>query len=352
MKAAVTDALTVPHDPDLPGLRFRGFRGSPDYPGMTAANQAARDAAGALEMVTIESMARVYEHLVNTDPARDILIVERDAVIVGYARIGWRDHVDGSRAFSSTCLVHPASRRLGIGRAMLAWAEGRLGAIAAALPGDRPGSFATWTWDADAGAAVLLEATGWTRSGRGYEMVRPTLDAIPALPLPAGLEVRATGRTPAERRRVWDAAVESFRDHRNEEEATESDWLAMDADQHRDPALWAIAFDGDQIAAGVEGRIDPAENEHHGRLQGYIDGVWTRPLYRRRGLARALLARVLELLRERGMTSAYLGVDGLNPNQAMDLYTSLGFEISTSASDWTKPLPGILPTPNATESTP
>ena len=52
--------------------------------------------------------------------------------------------------------------------------------------------------------------------------------------------------------------------------------------------------------------------------RGYIAGVWTRRPYRRRGLARALLARVLVLLRERGMTSAYLGVDGLNPNQAVD----------------------------------
>ena len=39
------------------------------------------------------------------------------------------------------------------------------------------------------------------------------------------------------------------------------------------------------------------------------------------------------------MTSAYLGVDGLNPNQAMTLYTSLGFEIASTSYDWTKPLP-------------
>ena len=39
------------------------------------------------------------------------------------------------------------------------------------------------------------------------------------------------------------------------------------------------------------------------------------------------------------MTSAYLGVDGLNPNQAMNLYEWLGFEIRSSETDWTKPLP-------------
>ena len=73
--------------------------------------------------------------------------------------------------------------------------------------------------------------------------------------------------------------------------------------------------------------------------RAYIAGVWTRRPYRRRGLAKALLARVLVLLRERGMTSAYLGVDGLNPNQAVHLYESLGFEVHTSETDWTKPIP-------------
>ena len=38
------------------------------------------------------------------------------------------------------------------------------------------------------------------------------------------------------------------------------------------------------------------------------------------------------------MTSAYLGVDGLNPNQAVNLYESLGFEVHTSETDWTKPI--------------
>ena len=39
------------------------------------------------------------------------------------------------------------------------------------------------------------------------------------------------------------------------------------------------------------------------------------------------------------MTSAYLGVDGLNPNQAMDLYTGLDFAVASTSYDWTKPLP-------------
>ena len=213
------DEIEVPDRPDVPGLRFRRFRGQADYPGMAAAIQAGLDEAGSLEVVSIDDMARYYAHLVNCDPERDILIVERDGTMVGYARVEWRDLVDGSRGFTSVCNLVPTNRRLGIGSAMLGWAEARLAATAASLPADRPMKMRTWTWDADQGAGVLLRSRGWTAEGRGYEMLRPTLDDIPDVALPDGFEVRAVVGE-ADERRVWDAAAEAFRDERGEEEWT------------------------------------------------------------------------------------------------------------------------------------
>jgi mycothiol synthase len=330
------DEILVPERPDIPGLRFRHFRGPEDYAGMAAANQADRDANGSLEVVTEASIARQYANLVNSDIDDDLLIVESDGTVIGYARVEWRDAIDGPRYLQTVCLLDPAHRRQGIGGAMLAWQERRLRAIDASLPADRPSVMRAWSWDHDAGAAALFERAGWTMEGRGYEMLRPTLDGIPEVALPEGFEVRAV--EPADERAIWDASAEAFRDERGEGEWGEGDWERHMADPYRDPTLWAIAWSGDQIAGGVAGRIDPEENAHLGVLQGYIAGVWTRRPYRRRGLARALLARVLVLLRDRGMTSAYLGVDGLNPNQAVNLYESLGFEVHTSETDWSKPL--------------
>ena len=48
--------------------------------------------------------------------------------------------------------------------------------------------------------------------------------------------------------------------------------------------------------------------------------------WRRRGLARALVMRSLAVLRDRGLTSAGLGVDADNANEALRLYTECGFE--------------------------
>jgi len=331
-----TDEITVPGRPPVPGLRFRHFAGPSDFAGMAAANQAVRDANHSLEFVGEEDMARRYAHLVNSDLRDDLLIVEIDGAIVGYARVEWRDATDGPRYVNTVCLLAPSARRRGIGGAMLAWQEERATTLVATLPADRPSILRAWTWDTEPGAGLMFESRGWTREGRGYEMIRPTLEDIPEPPLPDGFEIRHV--SPDVARRVWEAAAEAFQDERGEGEWSEGDYDAWMADPLRDPDLWAVAWAGDDVAGGVYGRIDPDENAHHGVLRGYIAGVWTRRPYRRRGLARALLARVLVLLRERGMTSAYLGVDGLNPNQAVDLYASLGFEIHTSETDWSKPL--------------
>jgi mycothiol synthase len=343
MTTMLTDEIDVPHRPDVPGLRFRHFRGAEDYAGMVGANQAMRDDVGVEEVITIATIANSYDHLVNCDPHDDILIVERDGGTIGYARVEWRDLTNGTRTFVMICLLDPRERRQGIGRAMLGWAESRQAAKAAALPDTAtvPSRMQSYTFGKDAGSIALLEGTGWTRNGHGYEMVRPTLDDVPDLALPDGLEIRSIGTDEASRRRVFDAAVDGFRDHRDEPEATDEDWQEFLSDLRQDPSLWLVAFDGDEIAGAVLGKIDPEENAHHGRERGVVDEVFTRPAWRRRGLARALIARCLVRLRDRGMSSAYLGVDGLNPNQAVTLYSSLGFEVASTEIDWIKPLPSV-----------
>jgi mycothiol synthase len=327
---------------EIGGVLLRPLR-SPqsDYGGMAAANQRARDAAGIEEVVTAEALARDYEHLVNCDLSRDLLVAERDGAIVGYCRVEWRDLENGGRTFAAVALLDPATADEATYGAMFAWAEDRLADKARAIPIEyrRPSAMRVYTFATDRAQMAVLEATGWTRTGQGYEMVRPTLDDVPEVPMPEGLVVRPIGLDEASRRRVWDALTEAFADERDEAEPTDEDVRAWLSDPKEDPVLWVVAFDGDEIAGGVHGKIDPAENAHHGRDRGVLDAVWTRRRWRRRGLARALIARALIRLRDHGMTSAYLGVDGLNPNQAMTLYTSLGFDVASTAYDWTKSLP-------------
>jgi mycothiol synthase len=321
--------------PDVAGLRFRHWRGKEDLAGMAAANQATRDDAGVEEVINLESMTRQYAHLVNCDLERDLLVVERAGRTIGYARVEWSNMTNGERQFLSRCIVEPGERGRGIGGAMLRWSERRLAEIAATIPDDRPGQLFGFTFSSDRAGIALLEKHGWEQVARGYEMVRPTLDNIPDIPMPEGLVVRDV--VEADRRGVWEAARDAFRDHRDEQEWAEEDWAQFAGDLP-DHSLWIVAFDGDEVAGGIWNAIDAAENAHHGRDRGILSGVWTGASWRRRSLAKALIVRSLVRLRDRGMTSAYLGVDGANPNQAMDLYAGLGFEVANSTIDWRKPL--------------
>ena len=328
--------------PAVPGLRFRHFAGPEDYPGMAGANMAARLDAGDDAVVTAETLANQYDNLAHADRDRDLLIVELAGRIAGYARVEWRDQTDGSRAYDLICLLDPAVRGQGIGAAMLAWGEDRARAIAADHAGDRSLWLSSEIWDADERAARLLRRNRYAAVHHSYDMVRPDLDGLPTADLPEGFEVRPVDRSWL--REIFIADAKAFRDHWGGIEEDEADFRRFEGDHRTDPSLFVVAFAGDEIAGAVLNVIDDTENALFDRRRGTLDSVFVRRPYRRRGLARALIVRSLALLRDRGMTSAALGVDADNPHQALHLYESCGFMPVRSMTTWRKPLAGDLET--------
>lgn len=331
------DTVRIPGAPGLPGLVFRRLRAPDDFPGMVAANMAAREAYGVEETVSVEAMASNYANLTNSDPVRDVLVVELDGRIVGYSRVLWMDEDDGSRIYDAFCLLRPGERGRGIGGAMLAWDEERHRSLTVEHgPAVGPRWHQAASWGADEHAVRLLRKNGYEPVRRGYEMLRPDLDDLADVPLPGGFEVRPVGRD--ELRRIWEANVEIFRDDWGEGDGSEEAWRRFRDNPTTDPSLFVVAFAGDEPAGMVLNVIDPADVERKGRVRGLLASVGVRRPWRRRGLARALIARSLYLLRERGATEAFLSVDAENPNQAMTLYESCGFRIGISQTYWRKPL--------------
>jgi len=329
-----TEFLTA--RPAIPGLRFRHFAGPEDYPGMAGANMAYRLAVGVEEAVTVETLANLYDHLSHSDRDRDLLIVELDGRIAGYARVEWSDQTDGGRTYDVICLLDPALRGQGIGASLLAWGEARARSIA----DDHPDNLARWfgaeTWDTDERAARLLRRNGYEPVRRFFDMVRPHLEDIPTAGLPEGFEIRAVDRSAL--RDIFVADCKAFRDHWGSVVGDEAAFERFAGDHRTDPSLFVVGYAGDEIAGAVLNLIDDAENELFDRRRGTLDSVFVRRPYRRRGLARALIVRSLELLRDRGMTSAQLGVDVENPNAALGLYESCGFAPVRSMTAWRKPL--------------
>jgi mycothiol synthase len=105
-----------------------------------------------------------------------------------------------------------------------------------------------------------------------------------------------------------------------------------------DTSLWRIAWDGDKVAGQVRSYISAEENARFGRLRGYTEHISVRRPWRRRGLARALIAASFPLLRARGMTEAALGVDTENTSGALHVYESCGFRPVSRSATYRKPL--------------
>ena len=318
-------------------LAIRGYRGEEDLPAMLRVYTAAHEADGVEEVETLDDMRRTYATLVNCDPDRDILLAEVDGEVVAYARVFWQELVEGGRSYENFGFVHPSWRRRGIGAVLHRLGEERLRQIAAEQPDVEPKWLSSESIDADAGCVALLRADGYTAARFFYDMVARTLDGIVAPPMPGSLELRPVTRD--QYRTIWEASAEAFRDHWGEQEWTQEDWVRFDTDPHRaDPRFWRIGWDGDEVAGAIVTTVPVEENERFGRARVYVDMVSVRRPWRRRGLARALLASSLVAAREAGFTSASLGVDTDSPTGATELYRSLGFIPERTFTAWRKPL--------------
>ena len=308
------------------GLDLRRFAGEEDLPEIVRVLNAENDADGIVEHETLDGLrAWLSNPSDQFDAVRDVVVASLDGRVVGVAGQDWIDTRDGElREFRLWGAVDPPYRRRGIGTALLADGERRALGSDAARSSPRPVSLGAWSADGRPGAR-LLERHGYEVVRWFFDMVRPTLDDIPELPLPSVFELRPVA--PEQHPQLWRANREAFRDHWGGSDESEAAMHRFFDDPSNDPSLWLIAWDGDEIAGGIINAIHEEENEALGLRRGWLSSVFTRRPWRRRGLARALIARSLVLLRDRGMTSAALGVDADNPSGALGLYESAGFAV-------------------------
>jgi ribosomal protein S18 acetylase RimI-like enzyme len=315
-----TDAIRTTATPGEPRLTIRALNRPADYPGMNAIANAMREADGLGSSTTDESFANFYDHLENCDPDRDVIVAERDGRIAGYGRTAWRRVLDGPLLFEVIVFADPDDFDAFAG--LFDSTEAR--AIELAAGHEAPDKvLETFAGDRASERSQLIDARGYEPIRHEYMMVRPNLDDLDA-PLPEGLEIRDV--RPEHLRQIWEAEAEAFRDHWGYSEPTEATWEAFRNDPVQgDASLWRVAWDGDQVAGMVRSFINPADNERFKRKRGWVENISVRRPWRRRGLARALIAASFPLLRARGMTEGALGVDTENTSGALRVYESCGF---------------------------
>lgn len=323
--------IDLPNAPSIPGLRFRRFRGASDFAPMAAIMRAAADVDGLRHASTAEDIAHQFAHLTNCDPYTDMIFAEVDpggapAEMVGYSRGYWRQEENGPYIYFLLGRVTPAWRRKGIGTVLLNWMERRMAEVAAGHPPGADKRYEGYAEQGEVGFIALLEKSGYHPERYLFDMVRPDLEHIPDFPLPDGLEARSA--RPEHYRAIWDADLEAFRDHWGYIPASEEDYQSWLTDPHIfQPELWQIAWDAatNQVAGQVRTFINHDENRAFNRKRGYTEFISVGRPWRRRGLARALIARSLRAQKEAGMSESALSVDSENITGALRVYEDCGF---------------------------
>ena len=312
-----------------PPITLRPWRGLDDLAGMAKANQRLRTHVGLVDAIDLEAMRHRYTHLVNSDPAADVRIAERDEATVGYVRVEWHNLEDGDRLFDITMALAPDAWGTGAIDALLDWGEARCRDVADGLPADRRSWLGNWVFGGDTELEAALERRHYEIVRRGAEMLRPDLEDIVDLPLADGYTIRAPHVH--ELQAVFDMTVLAFRDHWGEHVAEDETFEGWVEDPRFRRDLVVCAWHGADPVAVVMNVLTEAPD---GSVRGLLDGVATHPDHRRLGLGKAVVTESLRVLRAAGATSAYLGVDQQNHLRAMDLYEACGFRQITTETTW------------------
>jgi mycothiol synthase len=318
----------------ISNLVLRAYRGEPDHAAMAEIAAAVRANNGDRDLGTVEGLANHYRHLDQEALPRDCVLVELDGRPVAYGRASWSPLANGGARIECVINIHPDARGIGVEERLVEHALRRTSGIVAERGHAGDIDLAVFPEGRDGVQRDVLERGGFRRTRHFAGLIRPDFEAIPNLPIPAPFELRPIDPNDhVMHRRVYDAAVRAFADTYGEEAPSDARFDEWVQSEEFDPALWRVAFDGDRIAGQILNYLGPEEPD--GTRVGWTESISVQPEYRRRGLARALLALSIRTVRDAGATCAGLGVDLQNPNHARRLYESLGFRITNESFEYT-----------------
>ena len=222
--------------------------------------------------------------------------------------------------------VHPQWRGSGLGRAVLAWLEGRGRQKLVETGKERPARLASFIEENARDQRRLYAAAGFSPV-RWYTAMRRDLSVpIPSVRPPAG--IRIVRWTPELDEPMRLAHNTCFEDHWGSEPQTVDSWRH---DPHHFRPSWSfLALDTAASEPTVVGYALSNRFEQDWDVQGftcgYTDVLGVLPQWRGKGLAGVLLARTMNAYKRSRMQYACLDVDNANPTGAYGLYEQWGYE--------------------------
>lgn len=302
-------------------------------------------------LAAVEAVDRTGEHYDEDDLADELadrsLVPERDTVgvalpdgeLVGYGIVRAPRVIGEVDRICLEGAVHPGARGGQLGRRVLGWLEERAGQAHRRRHPDVPGEFEVGPFAHVEPTVRLLARAGYTPV-RWWNTMRLDLAEPPARPAQAPLA--GLRLVPFEQRYDEDvrrAHSEAFAQHWGSSERDADEWAQWFTGQRAfSPATSFLALDGDQVAGYVLAYHWAAGEAATGIRTAYIGQFGTRPAWRGRGVASALLGSALAACREAGYQRAALDVDMANATGALGLYERYGFTLDRRRISHVKPL--------------
>ncbi len=258
----------------------------------------------------------------------DAFLVEtKDRRVVGFEEFGnekdhYQLHADG--------YVHPNFKGLGIGTSLLRAVEVRANQDMQ-LSDPELRVFIRSTIDSKDEEGHNLHKTEGYSSIRYHWRMETKLETAPPVPVWSdGIELRPFVKD-EHAVALWQAQNEAFRDHWGSHDTTLEEWIHSRIDDPEyNPDLWAIAWDGNEVAGFSINRYRMGI--------GWIRSLGVRRPWRKKGLGLALLQHSFGEFYKRGKPTIGLGVDASNPTGATRLYQRAGMYIASEFVTYEKEL--------------
>ena len=286
------------------------------------------------------------------DPRRGSLVAFAGEQMVAFGMLRARSAADEVHRMGFHGAVHPAYRGRGLGTELMRWVPDAARPLHEERhPESRLVISAGCTVTNEA-AAALMKRFGYGPA-RYYYNMHTSLAAEPSQLGPIeGIEI--VPYTPELDEQVRIAKNTAFRDHWGSTPSSPEPWRGtfLDSVSFR-PDLSFLAlraeaapFDAAGGEAAGSGRVVgfamtkyyEAMTAATGHRDAYIAVLGTLREARRRGIAHALLNRVLRAAREAGFDTASLGVDSENPTGALGIYERTGFTVKHTWINYTREL--------------
>ncbi|MFP5335849.1 MAG: mycothiol synthase [Actinomycetes bacterium] len=282
----------------------------------------ARDAEAVDGVRPLSEQTELALRRADAGAGRHLLARGTDGDVAGYARVD-ADAGDGATA---ELVVHPARRRQGVGRALLAAVESTAGT----------GRLQVWAHGGHPGAAALAASRGY-RAGRSlWVMRRPLTGDLPAVTVPDGVRLRPF--RPGEDDETWVAVnAAAFAAHPEQGAMTLRDLRERMAEPWFDPEGFLVAEDA---ATGEMLGFHWTKVHRHsgGGAVGEVYVVGVSPSAQGLGLGRVLTLAGLHHLSDIGLRHVMLYVEADNA-PALAVYSALGFTHDDADTDvlYTRP---------------